>query len=103
MVDAARGMGMTGAQRLWRGGGGQPPPPRGGGARQPPPPGGAAPSPPYRDDDSRSLSDRLDDYEKPLLSGALDAAGGSVAEAARRLRTDRANLYRRMRRLGIDR
>ena len=57
----------------------------------------------YRDDDDRSLADRLDDYERDLLSGALDSADGSVAEAARRLRTDRANLYRRMRRLGIDR
>jgi two-component system nitrogen regulation response regulator NtrX len=27
---------------------------------------------------------------------------GNVAEAARRLDTDRANLYRRMRRLGIE-
>ena len=33
---------------------------------------------------------------------ALSAAGGNVAEAARRLATDRANLYRRMKRLGID-
>ena len=32
---------------------------------------------------------------------ALSAAGGNVAEASRRLKTDRANLYRRMRRLGI--
>ena len=57
----------------------------------------------YRDDDERGLSDRLDDYERRLLEGALDAADGSVAEAARRLKTDRANLYRRMRRLGIER
>jgi two-component system nitrogen regulation response regulator NtrX len=28
-------------------------------------------------------------------------AGGNVADAARRLKTDRPNLYRRMRRLGI--
>nr|NIM50462.1 sigma-54-dependent Fis family transcriptional regulator [Gemmatimonadales bacterium]NIN11749.1 sigma-54-dependent Fis family transcriptional regulator [Gemmatimonadales bacterium]NIQ99196.1 sigma-54-dependent Fis family transcriptional regulator [Gemmatimonadales bacterium]NIS63969.1 sigma-54-dependent Fis family transcriptional regulator [Gemmatimonadales bacterium] len=34
---------------------------------------------------------------------AIAEAGGNVADAARRLRTDRANLYRRMRRLGIDR
>jgi two-component system, NtrC family, nitrogen regulation response regulator NtrX len=68
---------------------------------------GPAPSdgggPAYRDDDDRSLADRLDDYERDLLNGALDAAAGNVAEAARRLQTDRANLYRRMRRLGIDR
>jgi two-component system nitrogen regulation response regulator NtrX len=68
---------------------------------------GSAPAPAdgtaYRDDDERGLSDRLDDYERRLLEGALDAADGSVAEAARRLRTDRANLYRRMRRLGIER
>ena len=60
-------------------------------------------APVYRDDDRRSLNERLDDYERLLLLGALDAADGSVAEAARRLRTDRANLYRRMRKLGIGR
>jgi len=68
--------------------------------------GGPAPvegGPAYRDDDDRPLADRLDEYERELLNGALEAASGSVAEAARRLRTDRANLYRRMRRLGIDR
>ncbi len=45
---------------------------------------------------------RLDGYERRLLLDAIQRAGGSVAEAARRLRTDRANLYRRMRRLGIE-
>jgi two-component system nitrogen regulation response regulator NtrX len=55
----------------------------------------------YRDDDDRPLPERLDAYERLLLAGALDAAEGSVAEAARRLKTDRANLYRRMRRLDI--
>jgi two-component system nitrogen regulation response regulator NtrX len=60
-----------------------------------------ADSPAYRDADRRPLSDRLSDYERVLLAGALDAAGGNVAEAARRLKTDRANLYRRLRRLGL--
>ncbi|MHB1223854.1 MAG: sigma-54-dependent transcriptional regulator [Gemmatimonadaceae bacterium] len=49
-----------------------------------------------------SLSDTLDDYERRLIARALTAARGNVAEAARRLQTDRPNLYRRMRRLGID-
>jgi two-component system nitrogen regulation response regulator NtrX len=52
-------------------------------------------------DDPRPLRDRLDDYERELLEGALDEAAGNVAEAARLLRTDRANLYRRMKRLGL--
>jgi two-component system nitrogen regulation response regulator NtrX len=47
------------------------------------------------------LSDALDDYERLLITRALSAAHGVVAEAARRLRTDRPNLYRRMKRLGI--
>jgi two-component system nitrogen regulation response regulator NtrX len=51
----------------------------------------------------RPLSDALDDYERGLIAGALAQAQGSVAEAARLLQTDRANLYRRLRRLGLDR
>ncbi len=47
------------------------------------------------------LSDQLDEYERLLIQRALEAANGVVAEAARRLQTDRPNLYRRMRRLGI--
>ena len=49
-----------------------------------------------------SLSETLDEYEKMLITRALSMAGGNVAEAARRLKTDRPNLYRRMRRLGIS-
>jgi two-component system nitrogen regulation response regulator NtrX len=50
----------------------------------------------------RSLTGALDDFERSLITQALAAARGNVAEAARRLATDRANLYRRMRRLGIE-
>ena len=53
--------------------------------------------------DSRPLPERLDDYERDLLRAALDESQGNVADAARRLGTDRPNLYRRMRRLGIER
>jgi two-component system nitrogen regulation response regulator NtrX len=52
-------------------------------------------------DNGRGLSDRLDDMERELISGAMTAASGNIAEAARLLKTDRGNLYRRMRRLGI--
>ena len=48
-----------------------------------------------------SLTDTLDDYERMLITRALSVAGGNIAEAARRLQTDRPNLYRRMKRLGI--
>jgi two-component system nitrogen regulation response regulator NtrX len=53
-------------------------------------------------DADAGLSDILDDYERRVITGALAAASGNVAEAARRLQTDRANLYRRMKRLGVD-
>jgi two-component system, NtrC family, nitrogen regulation response regulator NtrX len=50
-----------------------------------------------------ALNELLDGYERSLIEAALGRAGGNVAEAARRLRTDRANLYRRMKRLGVER
>jgi two-component system nitrogen regulation response regulator NtrX len=49
----------------------------------------------------RALPEALDAYERDLITRALERADGNVAEAARLLRTDRPNLYRRMRRLGI--
>ncbi len=51
---------------------------------------------------ARPLSQALDDYERELIATAIHQAGGNVAEAARLLRTDRPNLYRRMRRLGLE-
>jgi transcriptional regulator with GAF, ATPase, and Fis domain len=51
---------------------------------------------------SKSLSDALDDFERGLIASALAQAQGNMAEAARLLQTDRANLYRRMRRLGLE-
>jgi two-component system nitrogen regulation response regulator NtrX len=53
-------------------------------------------------DTDKPLGDALDDFERMLITQALTAAKGNVAEAARRLRTDRPNLYRRMRRLSIE-
>jgi two-component system nitrogen regulation response regulator NtrX len=48
------------------------------------------------------LSEALDEFERSMITAAMTQAEGNVAEAARVLRTDRANLYRRMRRLGIE-
>jgi len=48
-----------------------------------------------------TLSERLEAFERRLLSRALDVAGGNVAEAARSLGLDRANLHRKLRRLGL--
>ncbi len=62
----------------------------------------SATGPAFRASDTRPLRDRLDDHERALIEGALAAANGNVAEAARLLQTDRPNLYRRMRRLEID-
>ncbi len=61
----------------------------------PPPPAAIAAA-------GRPLNDALDDFERALIAAALAQARGNVAEAARALQTDRANLYRRMRRLGLD-
>jgi len=63
--------------------------------------GDISPTGGYDESDARGLRDLLDDYERALINGALEAASGNVAEAGRRLQTDRANLYRRMKRLGV--
>ena len=63
---------------------------------------GPAPAPPAAAL-GRPLTDALDDFERGLIGTALTQAHGNIAEAARLLQTDRANLYRRMRRLGLDR
>ncbi|MDQ6718547.1 MAG: sigma-54 dependent transcriptional regulator [Gemmatimonadota bacterium] len=52
--------------------------------------------------EGKPLVDALDIYERNVIRRALADSKGNVAEAARRLQTDRPNLYRRMRRLGID-
>ena len=51
---------------------------------------------------NRPLSDALDEFERGLIMAAWTQADRNMAEAARILQTDRANLYRRMRRLGIE-
>ena len=63
---------------------------------------GASAAPTVAPAAGRSLSDALDEYERALITGALAQAHGNMAEAARMLQTDRANLYRRMRRLGLE-
>jgi two-component system nitrogen regulation response regulator NtrX len=50
----------------------------------------------------RPLTEALDEFERDLIGTALAQAQGNMAEAARILQTDRANLYRRMRRLGVE-
>ncbi len=75
--------------------------PRSGSGRHEAPHGTADSTHPGSDLHGRSLSNVLDDYERALISNALARANGNVAEAARALQTDRANLYRRMKRLAM--
>ena len=66
-------------------------------------PRGRSPGPEPPAEEGGSLSDLLESYERALIQRALAAASGNIAEAARQLSTDRPNLYRRMKRLGIQR
>jgi two-component system nitrogen regulation response regulator NtrX len=49
------------------------------------------------------LAERLEAFERRLVARALEAARGNVAEAGRSLGLDRANLHRKIKRLGLDR
>jgi two-component system nitrogen regulation response regulator NtrX len=49
-----------------------------------------------------SLAEKLDSFERTVIARALAEAGGNIADAARQLQTDRPNLYRRMKRLGLN-
>jgi len=49
------------------------------------------------------LRELLELTERTAIERALEVAGGTVSEAARALGLDRANLHRKMRRLGIGR
>ena len=47
------------------------------------------------------LQDRVREYEKHLIRSTLDKTGGTIAEAARLLKTDRANLSKRIKEYGL--
>jgi len=52
-------------------------------------------------DEARTLRQAVDDYTRSLLLGALAAAGGNRAEAARKLGLDRSNFLRLAQRLEV--
>jgi two-component system nitrogen regulation response regulator NtrX len=65
-------------------------------------PSEVAPADAHVQAENGGLSESLDAFERTLITRALEEAKDNVAEAARSLKTDRANLYRRMKRLGLD-
>ena len=52
-------------------------------------------------EDSRSLKDRMQDYEKALIQETLNKCGGNMAEAARVLKLERSLLYKKMNKYGM--
>ena len=57
---------------------------------------------PLRNNPQQGLREQVDVYQHSLIMAALEQEQGNVAAAARRLKLDRSNLLRTMRRLGID-
>ena len=51
--------------------------------------------------DGSSLREHLERFERDLLKKEFDAASGNVAAMARQLKTDRANLYRKLKQYGM--
>ena len=49
-----------------------------------------------------SYRELCDEAERKILREALDRSGGNVAAAARLLKVDRGNLYRRIKSLGVE-
>jgi DNA-binding NtrC family response regulator len=49
----------------------------------------------------RTYRELVDDFERRVLAAALARVGGNVAAAARLVKADRGNLYRRMKALGL--
>jgi len=54
-----------------------------------------------RREESRSLKEMVDGYEKKLIVSELEANDGNVSQTAKNLNIDRANLYRKLRAWGI--
>ena len=52
-------------------------------------------------DEGLSLRDRVENFERQLLNRVFNEVKGNVSEMARRLRTDRANLHRKLQRYNI--
>jgi two-component system nitrogen regulation response regulator NtrX len=52
-------------------------------------------------DDNLPLRDRVENFERQLLQRIFAEVRGNVSEMARRLRTDRANLHRKLQRYNI--
>jgi two-component system nitrogen regulation response regulator NtrX len=52
-------------------------------------------------EDSRSLKEMVEAYEKKLVLAELDANDGNVSQSAKNLNIDRANLYRKLRAWGV--
>ena len=50
-----------------------------------------------------SFRDKVEQFEAEIIREALEGAHWNVSEAAKKLQTDRANLHRKMKRLGIER
>ncbi|MBU8870980.1 MAG: sigma-54 dependent transcriptional regulator [Gemmatimonadales bacterium] len=51
---------------------------------------------------AETLADKLTFFEKQTISQVVDQCEGNVAAAARKLGLDRANLHRKLKRLGLD-